>query len=177
MKQLVKKLLIFTGALFALILIISNFLNYFQPAWYLKSQQKSYSWLNGPPVIVPDKSHENYFYTADSSGDSMLEFGLSEKEHNIKIFPNKPCDTGDICAFTCRVRKCQFPCDDPNTCQFNESTASYIKKLTKFENNCYWFEGNEDVWEKDGKKYISIDSRKYGWLCGNDLEINGLVIQ
>lgn len=75
--------------------------------------------------------------------------------YNVSLKPEQ----GNIVAFDCFTPKC-----------INYETPEKVKRLTKVnEQGCYWFEGDN--------KNFSWDSRNYGWLCGSDVKIQGVVIQ
>lgn len=93
----------------------------------------------------------------ETFGSSMEDYGMSAKS-KYKIYTLlEKCDVGKNCAFKCLNAKC-----------INGTHDKFIKHLAKKENNCYWFEGNID-------KSTSWDSRWYGWLCKDELEIIGVV--
>lgn len=95
---------------------------------------------------------------ATFSGSSMVDRGFPEEESEYNIYGIlDKCDVGENCAFTCLVDKC-----------INGDNRRFGKNLTKKDGDCYWFEGNED-------RTTSWDSRWYGWLCGDELQIEGVI--
>lgn len=69
---------------------------------------------------------------------------------------------GDMVSFRCTNEKCP---------QIN-----MVKHLTEKSGDCYWFEGRPDQWRnEDGEIKKSLDSRTFGWVCQDDIVINGVV--
>lgn len=69
------------------------------------------------------------------------------------------------------VFKCAKPGCEP-------SPYIYIKKLVDIrDDGCYWVEGNKKAWydTKDGLWHESNDSRKFGWLCPEQINIQGVI--
>ena len=99
--------------------------------------------------------------TNPNQGPSMVEFGFTDPG-TIKINTCQWCEVGDFCAFICTSSKCNenYPV---------EQRKGMNKLLVKKESDCYWFEGNPS--HKD-----TVDSRDFGWLCGDELKIAGKVI-
>lgn len=96
-------------------------------------------------------------------GSSMTEYGLRDSEL-VKLHKDEKCEPGDICIFKCLVDKC-----------INNEDNEFIKKLVLVDNNCYWFEGNREIWVKDDTEFHSFDSRVYGCLQPSEFEIEGVV--
>ena len=92
----------------------------------------------------------------------MVDYGFSGEEGDKKKLYTliDRCDIGENCGFNCLSDKCVARKSDGDQ-------RGFVKHLVKKEGDCYWFEGNED-------KKTSWDSRWYGWLCGNELEILGV---
>lgn len=54
-------------------------------------------------------------------------------------------------------------------------TEHILKRSQKKQGDCYWVEGRTDVWEENGNRRQSMDSRTtYDWLCGEDITIYGV---
>lgn len=107
-------------------------------------------------VIQP--SHNVYI-----TGHSMEQNGIHEGDV-LRAYENIDPVVGDVVVFSCTAEKCP---KDTNS----------VKVLKKYEDGCYWFEGNEHGWTdtKTGKAMLSLDSRVYGWLCGEHIKINGVI--
>lgn len=99
-----------------------------------------------------------------SSGESMTDYGFSEDSNRLTVNTCKWCEKGDSCAFLCLSDKCNGGHSD-----IEQGKLGYNKILKERRDNCYWFEGNEDV-------RTSTDSRAWGWLCGNEVLIRGVSI-
>lgn len=114
--------------------------------------------FGGERFVFEGSSLEEYGF--DSSSDPSVD-----SKHY--LYRSKPCEIGDFCAFKCNTDKCR-------NSYFNSD--AFLKKVTEKNGDCYFFMGNENpVTRSDGIKYYSWDSRAYGWLCGNDLIIDGVV--
>ncbi len=80
-----------------------------------------------------------------------MEPTLHDREE-VLIFDRKP-EIYDIVVFKCQSFKCEY--------------LTMVKRVTDIKDGCYFFEG-------DNKEH-SFDSRDYGWLCGDELELIGVV--
>lgn len=112
-------------------------------------------------------SYEAYHsknYVSLISGYSMTQYGIREGDLTTVHVNREPIE-GDIINFRCTNKeKCP--------------TYDMAKKLKDInEQGCYWVEGNDDPWYdiKSGQRKYSLDSRMYGWLCKNDIKLNGVV--
>lgn len=154
--KLIKKLYI--PALIGLNLMIFGFL-------YLAVTQ--YFW---PDIFIPKSSIATINITkletyheripiADTH--SMTEFGFTTGM--AEWYPNKTCEIGNFCGFDCLSFKCQRGVE-----------KSFLKKLVKIENNCYYFEGNTNPWRENGILVESFDFRVFGCLMPNEFRINGV---
>ena len=83
----------------------------------------------------------------------MVEYGINDGDSF--WITDGDCNIGDTCVFDCLTEKCH-------------NGLEIIKKVKDKNDNCYWMEGNPSG------KYTN-DSRKYGWLCDNELKIIGVV--
>ena len=100
-------------------------------------------------------------------GVSMREFGFKTDDIINVYKPTliRKCSVGDICVFHCLSEKCNHSPEE----QIAMNGGKYIIKQLKQKNDkCYWFEGNPS-----GKR--TDDSRAYGWLCENDINVIGIV--
>jgi len=99
----------------------------------------------------PSNTLNDEVYHVD--GLSMVEYGF---DNNIAISVNKSdeCLTGDICVF-----------DWISTEQVGHT---YVKKLIRVENGCYWFEGNPSGMH-------TYDSRNFGCVTDQQIHIIGTV--
>jgi signal peptidase I len=98
----------------------------------------------------------NNFYQITVKGDSMLPTLRSGQSIQIDTSTNPKIN--DIISFRCKSLKCGI-----------EYQKSLTKRLSKSENNCFFFLG-------DNLKE-SFDSRDFGWLCGDEIEIEGVVVK
>ena len=97
--------------------------------------------------------------TYQVDGNSMKHLGF-ENESFVDVVSVEEPAIGDIVAFECFDDVCD---------------GGYIKELTQKQGTCYWFEGRKDIWEEDGQKKQSMDSRTtYGWLCDEEVKILGV---
>ena len=100
------------------------------------------------------------------SGNSMSDYGfiggseeyILDSNHRIYTILEK-CDIGEICSFVCQSNKCLTS---------EKDSRDAFKMLKDKKDDCYWFEGNAD-------KNTSFDSRWYGWLCGDEIKITGVI--
>jgi len=138
---------------------------------YLESKPKN------PVIDIKTVYTENIsdpYYMTTINGTSMEQYGIKDKS-TVKVYTKRECKEGDFCAFKCNAEKC-----------VTKSHVYYLKKLITRNNDCYWFEGNPSPREeittkindngsisKSIVKMISFDSRSYGFLCGNEVIING----
>ncbi len=92
-------------------------------------------------------------------GHSMESYGFMDGTR-VDVVPATTFQVGDVIAFECTFDKCN---------------GAYVKKIIKKDGECYWVEGRKDVWEENGSRRQSMDSRTtYGWLCNNDISIYGV---
>ncbi len=79
----------------------------------------------------------------------------------LKVDPAKEPTEGDVIVFRCK------------SCDIEENTEGIMTKRLRLINkeNCYWVEGDNPE--------VSLDSRdkKIGWLCPQDIELFGVVIE
>lgn len=104
------------------------------------------------------KPSPQYSY-AHLSGSSMEQYGYYDGMI-IKLLHDEP-RVGDAVSFKCLKEVCP--------------KHSLFKILKKQDENCYWFQGRDDEWLVDGRKVHSLDSRSFGWVCKNDILIDGVV--
>lgn len=103
-----------------------------------------------------DFAHTRVFQV---EGHSMESYGFFDRAL-VDVVPATEFFVGDVIAFECTHEKCD---------------GAYIKKITKKEDNCYWVEGRRDVWEENGNRRQSMDSKTtYDWLCGDEIMIYGV---
>lgn len=95
------------------------------------------------------------------SGASMEHKGLYEGME-VEIVHNKP-KVGDIVAFYCRK----------SGCPENHEMAKEVKSID--EKWCFWLEGRPGEYVRNGHIVHSLDSKTYGFLCGTEIEIKGVV--
>lgn len=109
-----------------------------------------------PEVLTPPIDPASYVRSFNVTGRSMEPTLMngSLASYNVSLKP----EINSVVAFDCFTEKC-----------INGENPNKVKRLIKInEQGCYWFEGdNPDH---------SWDSRNYGWLCGNDVKIQGVVI-
>ncbi len=97
--------------------------------------------------------------TYQVEGHSMEHLGFGH-DVLIDVVPASDFNVGDVIAFECFHSKCD---------------GAYIKKVTDKKETCLWVEGRYDIWEEDGKRKQSMDSRTtYGWLCDDDIDVYGV---
>jgi hypothetical protein len=97
--------------------------------------------------------------TYQIDGNSMRHLGFENESFVDVVLVDEPA-IGDVVAFECFDEVCE---------------GGYIKELTQKQGTCYWFEGRKDIWEEDGQKKQSMDSRTtYGWLCDEEVKILGV---
>jgi len=122
----------------------------------------------------------NSYVELRTRGGSMTDYGIpGDADHDImqKLYYNQECKVGDNCAFKCYKKECLENTDHLAAVGYDQKSdhIGEIKHLVKQDGDCYWFEGNKNHWQENGQWYTSSDSRKYGWLCGDDLKIDGVV--
>ncbi len=108
-------------------------------------------------VPTPPETHPFFI-----QGRSMEQYGIFDGQY-VQTVLETP-NLNDTVVFTCSKPGCE--------------TYSYIKKLeTIREDGCYWMEGNKEPWydEKAGMWMQSNDSRKFGWLCPEQINIQGVI--
>lgn len=102
------------------------------------------------------RGDESIYAVSGSSMEPTLHPG--DVAHYVKGQPS----LGDIVIFQCHTKRCIASQEDEK-----DGGTVFIKRLTKIENDCYTFIGdNADH---------SFDSNDFGALCGNELEIEGFV--
>lgn len=116
-------------------------------------------------IAISDEFSENIEYNFDKvktyqiDGHSMEHLGFDD-ESFVDVIPVSDFNVGDIIAFECSRQECD---------------GAYIKEIAGKKDSCFWLEGRRDIWEEDGKRKESMDSRTtYGWLCNDDIEIYGV---
>ena len=109
----------------------------------------------------PEMYHSkiNHIFISSVSGTSM-EPTLIDNQ-SLRIDSSISPRIGDIVSFECFTEKCAngHPKYD----------SGRVKRLADIRDNCYYFLG-------DNARF-SWDSRNYGWLCGSDIRIDGVVIK
>lgn len=113
------------------------------------------------PVTDDHIQNKVEFYV---EGRSMEQYGINDGEY-IETVLETP-NLNDTVVFDCMKPGCE------------PSPYIYIKKLTDVrEDGCYWLEGNKKAWydTKDRIWHESIDSRKFGWLCPGQINIQGVI--
>ncbi|MEN8252038.1 MAG: hypothetical protein ABFQ53_00440 [Patescibacteria group bacterium] len=95
-------------------------------------------------------------------GHSMEHIGFDDEEY-VDVVPASHFNVGDVIAFECSHEKCD---------------GAYIKEIRGKKDSCLWLEGRGDIWEENGERKQSMDSRTtYGWLCNDDINIYGVAFQ
>jgi len=123
---------------------------------------------------VSAESVQEPYYITTIDGTSMEQYGIKDKS-TVRVYTKRECKNGDFCAFKCNAEKCAM-----------KTHSYFLKKLITKNNDCYWFEGNpkprEEITTKINNngsisksivKVVSFDSRSYGFLCGDEVTING----
>lgn len=113
---------------------------------------------------VDEKKLESYSFDRELDGDSITQLGFTDGQI-MHVFPNKPCNIGDICFFECLSSKCAHP-----------DHSTFFKKAQSINSGCYYFVGNSGKWMKNGVLVESWDSHLYGALCPGDFRILGVVL-
>jgi len=112
-----------------------------------------------------DENIDNIIYDVENSkvyqvdGNSMDPLGFADGDF-IDVMTASELQIGDVIAFECSRDACD---------------GAYIKRIVQKQGSCFWVEGRDDIWEENGKKKQSMDSRTtYGWLCNDDIKIYGV---
>jgi len=97
-------------------------------------------------------------------GRSMEQYGIFDGQivQTVLETPN----LNDFVIFSCSKPSCE------------KTPYIYIKKVATIrEDGCFWMEGNKEPWydEKEGGWRQSNVSRLFGWLCKNDINIQGVI--
>ena len=108
---------------------------------------------------------ERTFYLQEVVGHSMDASRIGGMA-SVVVYPDRtPCE-GDIVVWRCQAAKCKGGAADD----------LFVKHLRHRKGDCFWFEGEvPDVTTADGARWSSWDSRHFGWLCGTDVTILGVV--
>lgn len=117
-----------------------------------------------PLIMLSYEAYHSKHYVSLISGHSMRDYGIEEGDLTT-VFVNRTPEVGDMMNFRCkRASKC--PVHD---------MVKMVKSID--QDGCYFVEGNKEPWYDISKGEIrtSIDSRWYGRLCKNDIQINGVV--
>ena len=102
-------------------------------------------------------------YRSTIVGASMEHLGFHEGDKvNVEPDSNHMYFIGDIVAFVCNKPKCP-------------KENAMLKEIKNIDGECFWLEGRPDIYTYRGIESVSLDSRKYGWLCGDQITIIGLV--
>lgn len=115
------------------------------------------------PAIDVTRLPNYHFQGIAGEGTSMTEYGFQENQQH-EWYPNRKCQVGDFCAFTCLADKCKNGSDD-----------KFLKKLISTENNCYFFEGNKKLYKYKGQLNFSWDSNVYGCLKLSEFRMDYVV--
>lgn len=95
---------------------------------------------------------------------SMEQYGIYDGQY-VETVLETP-NLNDTVVFDCQKPGCQpYP-------------YTYIKKLVTIrDDGCYWLEGNKEAWydTKDSLWHQSDDSRGFGWLCPEQINIQGVI--
>ncbi len=107
--------------------------------------------------MVQDKNYKDSIEYFIGEGASMEPIISSGEE--IAVDPNKKPEINDIIVFRCE--KCKIESDD----------IDILTKRLLRENSegCYWVEGDN--------KLKSYDSRNFGWLCFDEIQFLGTLIE
>lgn len=101
---------------------------------------------------------------------SMSDYGF-RNGHTYPLYHKSKYLVNDIIGFTCHSAKCDH---------------ALIKRIDKIKTvngeKCYYVMGNTDSYkcpvinpDKPDTIYDSFDSRSFGWLCGDEIDIEGVV--
>lgn len=115
------------------------------------------------PIVVDVESLPEYSFKTEIIGNSMTELGLKSGDV-LDVYPNLPCNVGDICLFRCLVDRCK-----------TDGLPDSFKKVESIENGCYYFVGNSRQWYEGDVLAASWDSRVFGALCPGEVKIWGVV--
>lgn len=102
-----------------------------------------------------------------SKGTSMTDYGFNEDSQFFHVNSCQLCEEGKSCSFICLSEKCTGDISDEQKTLFTQKKFGLNKVLKKLEGDCYWFEGNAD-------RDTTTDSREFGWLCKDDIQIRGI---
>ncbi len=110
-------------------------------------------------VPTPPKTYPFFI-----EGRSMEQYGIFDGQY-VQTVLETP-NLNDTVVFDCVKFGCQpYP-------------YIYIKKLVDIrDDGCYWVEGNKEPWydEQAGGWMTSNDSRTFGWLCPEQINIQGVI--
>jgi len=115
-------------------------------------------------IAIAYEAYHSRHYVSRISGHSMTQYGIVEGDLTT-VYVNREPVVGDMMNFRCTdYRKC--PTHD---------MVKLVKDIN--EEGCYFVEGNQEPWYDiiTSQYRTSLDSRIYGWLCKNDIKINGVV--
>ncbi|MFO7806809.1 MAG: S24/S26 family peptidase [Candidatus Moraniibacteriota bacterium] len=106
--------------------------------------------------LIEHKQRENRMEYFVGQGDSMLP--TIEEGNELAVDPEAEIKEDDIIVFTCPE------------CKVRQDDIDILTKrlIAKDEKGCFWVEGDNE--EK------SHDSRDFGWLCPNEIELHGKVV-
>jgi hypothetical protein len=94
-------------------------------------------------------AHKESYILAKTEGHSMTP--CFEEGRTLKVYPNKTPTLGDTIIVKCNAEKCKY-----------ENIHKYL--IGKKEDCIYIIGCSAD----------SFDSKKYGWLCGDEYDIKGV---
>jgi signal peptidase I len=107
--------------------------------------------------MIKNKQEQDRLEYFEGEGDSMLPTISPGTE--LTVDPEKDPKEEDIIVFTCPK------------CKVKENDIDILTKrlIAKNEKGCFWVEGDN--------KEKSYDSRDFGWLCPEDIELHGTVVE
>lgn len=108
-------------------------------------------------TVYVNAIHTGTFRSGSIDGMSMYPTFTNNQGYFINKF-SKPAEN-DIIAFYCHTDKCRNNIPEG---------IYFVKRIKSIHDGCYWVEG-------DNTKEMSFDSRWYGSLCSDELEIKGIV--